>query len=158
LELALVLKSAKRTLVLLFTMALFMACLFSSAVVLIPEELTKITRAVIYALAGGIILLVLCGALAGLWWLWHKARQASIIQPDPNGNFGLLPVKGGYKNLNLTGANEDAWAWGVWQYSTSRTSQPSIEQVPQLPTPKMITDDNQASNLMLEGKAKVLKL
>lgn len=123
-----------------------------------PPELLQAVASIWFAVIVSLALAIVVALLIGLWWLWTQAKKARIIQPDPNGNFGLMPVRGGYRNLNLVGADIDPWAWGVWEFSTAKTSQPNLEQPPRLPPPHMISSDAEASSLMLEGKAKVIDL
>lgn len=151
LELVMVLKR----LWLLLPVASFLLCGWLTA----PPELRQAVTSVWFTVVVSMALSVIVALIIGLIWLWNKAKQAAIIAPDPNGNFGLIPVRGGgYQNLNLVGADVAPYAWAVWEYSTAKTSQPNLEQPPRLSPVRMITSDSEASGLMLEGKAKVVKL
>lgn len=128
-----------------------------------PPELIDALASIWFAVIAFAALAVVIALGIGLWWLWSKARQAAIILPDENGNFGLMPSRRpdgeyGYVNLNLVGSGGNPYAWAVWEYSTAKTSQPNLEQPPRLPMPRLIGNDSDATSLMIEGKAKVIEL
>ena len=105
--------------------------------------------------------ILILGLFVGVWWLYHKARQSTYIQPDPNGNFPLVPMgRGRWRNLNLTDAELNEWAWAVWQMSTSKTSQPNLDKgISPYAPPRLIgSDEDDVSAFVLEGKAEVSRL